>query len=718
METDKLKQLYDDFSREFNEETYKNVMANWEYYRREIKSGVNSAFDVWVQKTKETKKGNEIPHDPLANFLIYDNSGAKFIANPGNIFPRHLQVIFDVEKNMYKIFNPTEQLVGKDEAINEFESVLYKHFKDLIDFENVDSITDPPYLYIRLMIILESMRTESKYYNSLVWAVQDEAINDLAKIFDINGSVKKSSFFKLSNEVYVKAAEILLGKKNEQARKDMEPKEIFKLNKFLWDIQTEKNLIIGLNKFSNTNIILHGAPGTGKTYTVDYEIKKLQLNDPEKYCLSKFIQFHPSYTYQDFIEGIKPMGIKDGNLDLQVVNGSFKDFCIKVRHENEEYYKKTYTTNSEPDPKDPDQFKDWPHHYFVVDEINRGDLSNIFGETFTLLEYRDYDFSGDYSNVKKGANLTETTMSAVIKKMITDPQNTAQLTEQLTEELVYKQIENGDVVFGIPFNIHFVGMMNDVDRSIDSFDLALRRRFKWKELFCDTTIVSINLIEKGFIEYYVKLYKEYCDKLNKYISDTLKLGKSYEIGHAFFLKMTSVADVKKRVITSDNLKDLFDDYISGTLKEYCRMVSSSELETDQQLKDARKIFIEPNFDKEKLKRELANKDKKKYTNERITEYLKKCKALNTKVMNEITEGLELLPCDSFIPDDEDVLSPDGRAKLFENKIKQRLTDLIPKAEKEKEERSLLEDAKTKFVGTDDSSNNVEGDGLWHQEHHR
>ena len=115
-------------------------------------------------------------------------------------------------------------------------------------------------------------------------------------------------------------------------------------------------------KQSHKNIIYYGAPGTGKTYSVLETIKMLTDEEKQYY---KMVQFHPSYSYEDFIEGIKPSGIDDnGNLRFGLVNGEFKKFCIKANQDREHNY------------------------YFIIDEINRAELSRVFGEILFCLEYR------------------------------------------------------------------------------------------------------------------------------------------------------------------------------------------------------------------------------------------------------------------------------------------------------------------------------------------
>lgn len=158
------------------------------------------------------------------------------------------------------------------------------------------------------------------------------------------------------------------------------------------------------------------------------------------------------------------------------------------------------------------------------------------------------------------------------------------------DKLIYKKIGD-NVYFGIPFNIHFIGIMNDVDRSIDPFDLAFRRRFKWISKYCDYDVIenelSLNKYKDDDIEEYIKS----CKKLNEMIYDSncdegLKLGRSYEIGHAFFLR---IKEISKNKITKDNKKVLFENYISGTLKEYIRQVAD-ENEIDSWLDKAREAF--------------------------------------------------------------------------------------------------------------------------------
>ncbi len=290
---------------------------------------------------------------------------------------------------------------------------------------------------------------------------------------------------------------ILIGENNENTEnlKKEEDVESILLSHFIWRLLGAKSIA---NDHS-PNVILYGPPGTGKTYSVMQMIKLLCKGDSEQY---KHIQFHPSYTYEDFIEGIKPKGVgKDGNIKFELVNGHFKEFCIKVKKLNEEAIEE-YKKNN-PKDKKLKNLKLEPY-FFIVDEINRANLSSVFGETLSLLEK-------DYRHVvtDEGDNgLIATQYSALIEAL------------DDKKGLAYHTNKKGKVEFGIPNNIYFIGMMNDVDKSIDTFDLALRRRFKWIRKDCDyEVIVDETLRKNGDCFTNIDQYKQCAEKLNSYISE-------------------------------------------------------------------------------------------------------------------------------------------------------------------------------------------------------
>jgi len=328
---------------------------------------------------------------------------------------------------------------------------------------------------------------------------------------------------------------------------------------FLWEISQELDLFDGDNK----NIILYGAPGTGKTYMI--EDFKYQQSLRGNICQT--VQFHPSYSYEDFIDGIKPCGIEDKQMQFELVNGHFKDFCIKAKKDYDNAQDKTKAKK----------------HYFIIDEINRANLSAVFGELMYCLEYR-YKGEGE-----KG--LVSTQNAKIIENLIKNKSP----EEKKESELVFELDKKNEVKFGIPDNVYIIGMMNDVDRSIDAFDLALRRRFKWKRMPCDYDVLSENLTDYENIGYSKDKtsnsdsYIGACRALNDYISIDLNLGKSYEFGHSFFLKIGNTRKNNTKKITQAMLNSLFTDYLESTLKEYLR-ANFSEKELDDKLKKAKNKF--------------------------------------------------------------------------------------------------------------------------------
>ena len=551
----------------------------WVEYRDIIKNG-GLPIDRWLKNTtdgylpdfleREKNFGHARPAGSMQNNMIYQDTATLKKGKPNPNYQKYYDVykgrryfdaISDVEDDYNAYIKPLLTTIVEAENIYAvFEVERSENYTKYISKQILKKIS-----------ILMSLTQDSAYPNAFLWIYDDEVIAKLADLLGVDYDDSKT-FLENNHLVYEKAK--TFAKINAASTHD----DYIKLFDFLWFLTGSSFNTTELSDFRCINLIFNGAPGTGKTFGVTKGIEKLHALDGNKYKDSRYIQFHPSFTYQDFIEGIKPLGIKDGNLDLQAVNGSFKDFCILVKKKNEEYYK---GLSKKPKPENPSDFADWPHYYFVVDEINRGNLSNIFGETFTLLEpdYRDYDFSGKYT--QKPANLISTALSSVIAN-IQDP--------DVRDSLTYKKIEN-EICFGIPFNIHFIGIMNDVDKSIDAFDLALRRRFKWIPKYCNYDVIQENLVAEGYAEDNVSDYVESCKSLNEMICDTksdgLKLGRTYEIGHSFFLKIKNTGGNRK--ITKSKKAEVFDAYISGTIKEYIRQVAD-EGEVEAWIEKAKAAF--------------------------------------------------------------------------------------------------------------------------------
>lgn len=233
------------------------------------------------------------------------------------------------------------------------------------------------------------------------------------------------------------------------------------------------------------NIILQGAPGVGKTFMA----KRLAYSligekNPNRI---ESIQFHQSYSYEDFIEGYKPKG---NGFDLE--KGIFYTFCKKAENDPENNY------------------------YLIIDEINRGNLSKIFGELLMLIE-----------DDKRG--------------------------EQLT--LAYSKNK-----FSVPKNLYIIGMMNTADRSLALMDYALRRRFSFVEVLPafnnDTFIEYKNSINNNYFNKVIDKINE----LNKEISNDVSLGDGFMIGHSYFCNLINNYE--------ENVKSVLKFDILPMIREY------------------------------------------------------------------------------------------------------------------------------------------------------
>ncbi len=402
--------------------------------------------------------------------------------------------------------------------------------------------------FLRKLIIANNYFNDKFEYACLY---KEEKINPLYKMItgiDIEKGKMENDFFKRNAKVFEEAKKIV-------AKEFKTADENIRLSVAL-DVLIDGAPFEELPTDSQPNVIYYGAPGTGKTYAVKKIIDLACQGDSNRY---EWTQFHPNFSYEDFIDGIKPVGIDDkGNVKLELLNGIFKDLCIRAKNDPEHKY------------------------YFIADEINRANLSAVFGETLSLLEtsYRD-DPTKENRN-----NLIKTQYSKIETTLIEN--------KSIKERNAYEYDAEHGSRFGIPQNIRFIGMMNDADKSIDAFDLALRRRFKWIRKDCDYAVIQKVLeceIEGESLNEYIKS----CKSLNNFISEKgLKLGKSYEFGHSFFMKISDIVknnkknDVKK--ITEGNKENLFDNYLSPTLKEYLRS-SCSEDEIDSKLNEAKKKLM-------------------------------------------------------------------------------------------------------------------------------
>ncbi len=343
------------------------------------------------------------------------------------------------------------------------------------------------------------------------------------------------------------------------------------------------------------NLVLTGAPGTGKTYMA-------QKIAEEMGAVTKFVQFHPSYDYTDFVEGLRPIEKEDGQMGFERRDGIFKDFCkealasegktegnfeealqllkndlkeqgeieipsylkssktrticlsqndtISVKGETNPVYsddrilRYMRTKNREELGNDTYTFSIGEHvlkeyvaktsnktfrkpFVLIIDEINRGEASKIFGELFYAIDpgYRgkkDYLVQTQYQNL-----VPETDVFA-----------------------------KG---FYVPENVYILATMNDIDRSVESMDFAMRRRFTWQEVTPEDTESMLDSLTCA-----VKA-KNAMHRLNNAIAETDGLGAAYMIGPSYFLKLGDTGgDFEK--LWKMNIEPLLKEYLRGFRK--------------------------------------------------------------------------------------------------------------------------------------------------------
>lgn len=270
---------------------------------------------------------------------------------------------------------------------------------------------------------------------------------------------------------------------------------------------------------ASKNMILRGAPGTGKSYLAKqiatdivsngYLDDYTSLSDEQKKQI-EFVQFHPSYDYTDFVEGLRPVINEDGSMGFELKDGVFKQFVTRARNNLES----SRALHEEPE-----------NYVFIIDEINRGEMSRILGELFFAIDPGYRGKAGEVST--QYANLHP------------DP----------TEK------------FYIPENVYIIGTMNDIDRSVDSFDFAVRRRFRFVEIKADDHLEMLGSL--GDEELEAEAIKR-MGALNDAIAQTEDLNENYQIGASYFLKLRNL-DFDQ--LWTDHLAPLLQDYVQGTYNQ-------------------------------------------------------------------------------------------------------------------------------------------------------
>jgi len=386
------------------------------------------------------------------------------------------------------------------------------------------------------------------------------------------------------------------------------------------------------------NIIFRGAPGTGKSYLAKqiaadiisngYTNQYADLTDEQRRQV-EFVQFHPSYDYSDFVEGLRPKMNEDGSMGFELQDGIFKSFVDKARSNFEDSQKSkeireqevsaktimaNFFANIEYGDNEYQTIKgskfsitnvDDKHIYISIpgnetadklslniDEVRKmlesgmefnkvSDITNFFGKQFATQSY-SYDFALFKAIKEAGSDGVKASVAPEeLKKyiFIIDEINRGEISKIFGELFFsidpgyrgksgevatqYSNMHaNPDEKFYIPENVYIIGTMNDIDRSVDSFDFAMRRRFRFVEIKADDTQDMLESLENE------ELKNDAVNRMDKLNAEILKvddLNENYQIGASYFLKLKTLS-----------FDDLWTDYLNPLLQDYVRGLYDEE----------------------------------------------------------------------------------------------------------------------------------------------
>lgn len=396
------------------------------------------------------------------------------------------------------------------------------------------------------------------------------------------------------------------------------------------------------------NIIFRGAPGTGKSYLAKqiatdiisegYFDKYESLNNEQKKQV-EFVQFHPSYDYSDFVEGLRPRINDDGSMGFELKDGIFKSFVSRARRNYENSQKPKEIVEKETSVQESmknffdnielgvDEFKTLTGNSFYVSSIDDNfihitipgndvvnklvlsvgeikqmlesgltfnrvkDITNFFNKQFASQAY-SYEFvilKAIQSNKIRTRQLSVETEPLKKYIFIIDEINRGEISKIFGElfysidpgyrgksgEIAtqYSNLQLGNEKFYIPENLYIIGTMNDIDRSVDSFDFAMRRRFRFIEIKADATSGMLDGLKSNRLDDAANelLPEEAINRmtaLNEAILEVEDLNENYQIGASYFLKLKNLTFDE---LWTDCLRPLLQEYVQGLYDEEGKM---------------------------------------------------------------------------------------------------------------------------------------------------
>ena len=453
-------------------ETDRNVEGSYIWkIRKELKAALEDKDLSDIELISSTTESSETETDENVNYWWLN-------ANP-------------------KIWSMKNMGVGEEQSYTLYNDNGHKRriFQNFVDAKVGDVIigyeSTPVKQIVALLKVSKANDGEKIWFEKtegLTNPIDYDELKDLPALKDMEYFVNsQGSFFKVTKNEFEVLRDII--RESNPILEDKDDVEKYSKEEFLSEVYMDSenyDLLVSLLE-NKKNIILQGAPGVGKTFAAKRLAYSIMGQKNESHV--KFVQFHQSYSYEDFIMGYKP----DGN-GFKLQHGVFYDFCNIARN----------------NPKG--------KYFFIIDEINRGNLSKIFGELLMLIE-KDH----------RGVNAS----------------------------LAY-----GGEPFNVPENLYIIGMMNTADRSLAMLDYALRRRFSFVDMVpAFGTEDFQDYVDKMNNPAFTKLISKIVE-LNQEIAKDPTLGTGCCIGHSYFCNQ------ERNKCTKTRMKQIIDFDIVPTLREY------------------------------------------------------------------------------------------------------------------------------------------------------